>query len=165
MPVSIGDITEAFEFANTGGNMGRISRLRLQAGWENLLSNRFSRRSRDERRTAGRHQRNDGGEKTSRSRTNVSSGWASRWCWILLASSCRTISTTSAISSAGGAPTRNSRPCSPDEVRSITGTSSKRESHGADVARLVRAAFDRNCRLNWRAGADEDGRHCLVVAP
>ena len=39
------------------------------------------------------------------------------------------------------------------------------ESHGADVARLVRAAFDRNCRLNWRAGADEDGRHCLVVAP
>jgi hypothetical protein len=124
MPVSIGDITEAFEFANTGGDMGeflafvckRTGKIHYQTDFPDAaeLYDELPDDIDDE-------------ENTSRSRTNASSGWASRWCSILRASFCPTISTTSAISSAGEVPTRNSRTCSPDEVRSIPGTPSKRK--------------------------------------
>jgi hypothetical protein len=52
------------------------------------------------------------------------------------------ISKTSAISSAGGVPTRNSRPCSPNEVRSIAGKPSKQKPRSrrcAAGARCIRS--------------------------
>jgi hypothetical protein len=158
MPVSIGDITEAFEFANTGSNMGeflafvckRTGKIHYQTDFPDAaeMNDELPDDINDEEKYVALPDKRELGLGKP---------------LVLLASSSRTISTTSAISSTSGAPTQNSRPCSPDGVRSTAGTPSKRKPRSRrceNGARCIRSKLS----AELARGADEDEHYSFAVA-
>jgi hypothetical protein len=99
MPVTIAQITAAFDFANTGSSMGAFFAVVCKATGEIHYQT-------DMPDFADMYDELpddiDDEEKYVALRTSVNWDSASRWCWILPATPCRTISILSAISSTGG---------------------------------------------------------------